>query len=199
MSLLSRVRSAALTTIAQAQAGGVLTNFLKNAWTIAACRQDHAGQGCGASHHSGLHPCCGLRVCAEVPRRGVLHLLSLHMHCASLHIVLWIVLPLLHMPYKFVVVVICFLTICALRWQACRSLGSRSALMAQSVVWYRARAWCVMCFGWLRRTRQLSSSSMRWTPLPQRVLMLRLELTGQALSHHFFQEPGSWAPCFSSL
>jgi hypothetical protein len=33
-------------------------------------RQDHAGQGGGTPHHSGLHQGGGLGVCAEVPRRG---------------------------------------------------------------------------------------------------------------------------------
>ena len=38
---------------------------------LVACRQDHAGKGCGAPHHRGLHTGRGLGVCAEVLGRGV--------------------------------------------------------------------------------------------------------------------------------
>jgi len=120
-------------------------------------------------------------------------------HCASLRIVLDCALDCASFAAhtRSVVAVICFLAICALRWRACRAFGVKFAFMAQCIVWYRARAWCVMCSGWPRRTRQPSSSLMRWTPLPQRDLMHRLELTGQALSHCSLQESGAWTPCFS--
>ncbi|KAG5855948.1 hypothetical protein ANANG_G00002410 [Anguilla anguilla] len=32
--------------------------------------EDHAGQGCGTPHYSGVHPCGGVGVCAEVPGEG---------------------------------------------------------------------------------------------------------------------------------